>query len=174
MSQTVCTAQQPFLQPIPIPCHLSFIGQHLVKPWYVLLQAVDAVLGQHLHELERTFKQSLDSRHLSMSSGAAAGAAAAGGAGAGGPGGARGLVLPTPGAAGSWQVGALLGLACSLHCVVALGCWKNRMQNCHAAGVAAGAAAAGGAGAGGPGGAWGLVLPTPGAAGSWQVGAFLV
>jgi hypothetical protein len=61
------------------------------------------VLGQHLHELERCFKQSLDSRHLSMSSGAA-GAAAAGGAGPGGPGGARGLVLPTPGAAGSWQV----------------------------------------------------------------------
>jgi hypothetical protein len=40
------------------------------------------------------------------SSGAAGGAAAAaaGGAGSGGPGGARGLVLPTPGAAGSWQV----------------------------------------------------------------------
>ncbi|WIA37300.1 hypothetical protein OEZ86_014238 [Tetradesmus obliquus] len=69
-----------------------------------LQQAVDAVLSQHLHELERCFKQSLDSRHLSMSSGAAPGAAAAaGGAGPGGPGGARGLVLPAPGAAGSWQ-----------------------------------------------------------------------
>eukprot|EP00882_Tetradesmus_deserticola_P007650 GHRQ01008055.1.p1 GENE.GHRQ01008055.1~~GHRQ01008055.1.p1 ORF type:complete len:346 (+),score=149.68 GHRQ01008055.1:185-1222(+) len=67
-----------------------------------LHQAVEAVLGQHLHELERCFKQSLDSRHLSMSSGVAAGASAGGA----GPGGARGLVLPAPGAAGSWQVGA--------------------------------------------------------------------
>ncbi|KAF8065824.1 COG5 [Scenedesmus sp. PABB004] len=50
-----------------------------------LHQAVDAVLQQHLHELERAFKLALDSRHLSAASGAAPGA------GPGGPGGARGL-----------------------------------------------------------------------------------
>jgi hypothetical protein len=130
------------------------------------------VLGQHLHELERCFKQSLDSRHLSMSSGAA-GAAAAGGAGPGGPGGARGLVLPTPGAAGSWQVCCVLVLTigllsmllmrgvcwdllgCGLCCNICLAVLGQR--GC------AGFAAAGGAEPGG------LVLPTPGAAGSWQV-----
>jgi uncharacterized membrane protein len=72
------------------------------------VQEVDAVLSQHIHELERSFKQSLDSRHLSSMAAAAAAAAAGGGSGgtqAGGvPGGARGLTIPAPGAAGSWQV----------------------------------------------------------------------
>lgn len=80
------------------------------------LQEVDAVLSQHIHELERSFKQSLDSRHLSSLAAAAAATAAGGGPGSssgpagggvGGPGGARGLTLPAPGAAGSWQVCAL-------------------------------------------------------------------
>lgn len=79
-------------------------------------QEVDAVLSQHIHELERSFKQSLDSRHLSSMAAAAAAAAtaAAGGSsaaaaagGGGGPGGARGLTIPAPGAAGSWQVGVM-------------------------------------------------------------------
>lgn len=75
-----------------------------------LQDAVDSILQQHLHEVERSFKQSLDSRHLSMTAsasaaaGGASGSAAAVGASAGGPGGARGLLLPAPGAAGSWQV----------------------------------------------------------------------
>jgi hypothetical protein len=111
---------------------------------YVHLQAVDAVLGQHLQELERCFKQSLDSRHLSMTSGAA-GAAAAGGAGIGGPGGARGLVLPTPGAAGSWQVcnsetstGVAAGSGnnpchCTMRCC--LRCFQNT-RHCIGAGLA--------------------------------------
>eukprot|EP00775_Hariotina_reticulata_P013433 gene13433-13561_t len=72
-----------------------------------LQQAVDSVLSQHLHDIERSFKQSLDSRHLSMASSSSATTAAAGGGGSagagGGPGGARGLVIPTPGASGSWQ-----------------------------------------------------------------------
>jgi hypothetical protein len=73
-------------------------------------QEVDAVLSQHIHELERSFKQSLDSRHLSSMAAAAAATAAGGGSSAtaagsgGGPGGARGLTIPAPGAAGSWQV----------------------------------------------------------------------
>jgi hypothetical protein len=66
------------------------------------------VLSQHIHELERSFKQSLDSRHLSSMAAAAAATAAGGSSGAhqagGGPGGARGLTIPAPGAAGSWQV----------------------------------------------------------------------
>eukprot|EP00878_Enallax_costatus_P031471 GHUV01034417.1.p2 GENE.GHUV01034417.1~~GHUV01034417.1.p2 ORF type:complete len:148 (+),score=47.38 GHUV01034417.1:537-980(+) len=73
-----------------------------------LQQAVDSVLQQHLHELERSFKQALDSRHLSMTASAAAAGSTAAGTAAGsassGPGGARGLVMPAPGAAGSWQV----------------------------------------------------------------------
>lgn len=73
-------------------------------------QEVDAVLTQHIHELERSFKQSLDSRHLSSMAAAAATAAGGGSSGTqpgGGPGGARGLTIPAPGAAGSWQVCAL-------------------------------------------------------------------
>lgn len=73
-----------------------------------LQQAIDSVLHQHLHELERSFRQALDSRHLSMTASAALAGTAAAGGGVGatsiGPGGARGLVMPAPGAAGSWQV----------------------------------------------------------------------
>lgn len=72
------------------------------------VQEVDAVLCQHIHELERSFKQSLDSRHLSSMAAAAAATTASGSSGThqpgGGPGGARGLTIPAPGAAGSWQV----------------------------------------------------------------------
>lgn len=75
-----------------------------------LQEAVDSILQQHLHELERTFKQSLDSRHLSMTASSAAAAGGGAAAASAGPGGARGLVLPAPGAAGSWQVG---GACCS-------------------------------------------------------------
>jgi len=62
------------------------------------------VLTQHIHELERTFKQALDSRHLSSMAAAAAATAAGSSGQAGGPGGARGLTIPAPGAAGPWQV----------------------------------------------------------------------
>ena len=71
---------------------------------HVLLcvQAVEALGRQHLLDLEKGLRTALDSRHLSLTSAAAA-ANAAGGAGPG-PGGARGLHLPTPDAAGGWQV----------------------------------------------------------------------
>jgi hypothetical protein len=121
-------------------------------------QEVDAVLSQHIHELERNFKQSLDSRHLSSMAAAAAATAAAGGSstaaaagGGGGPGGARGLTIPAPGAAGSWQVGALLlWLAAAVVAAMVAG------------GSIIGAALGGGGGGGWPGGARGVTFPAPG------------
>lgn len=58
--------------------------------------AVDALISRHVSDLDRAARNALDSRYLSLSLGA-------GGAGAPGPGGARGVALPQPGAAGSWQ-----------------------------------------------------------------------
>ena len=64
-----------------------------------LAPAVDALIARHVHELDRTAKTALDSRHLSLSLGAAASRSGP----ATGPGGARGVTLPQPGAAGTWQ-----------------------------------------------------------------------
>jgi hypothetical protein len=73
-----------------------------------LAPAVDGLITKQLHELERAARSALDSRHLSL--GVAAAARGEGGIGGGGPGGARGLTLPQPGAAGSWQERLWAGL----------------------------------------------------------------
>lgn len=62
-----------------------------------LAGAVDGLVARAVAELDRAARTALDSRHLSLSLGAAAKAGPAG------PGGARGVTLPQPGAAGSWQ-----------------------------------------------------------------------
>eukprot|EP00879_Flechtneria_rotunda_P024949 GHRR01026476.1.p1 GENE.GHRR01026476.1~~GHRR01026476.1.p1 ORF type:complete len:481 (+),score=194.62 GHRR01026476.1:205-1647(+) len=87
-----------------------------------LQQAVDGLLAQHLLELDRSFKQALDSRHLNMSSAAATAGMAAGAAG---PGGAKGLTVPAPGAAASWQERLWQSLRGSCDCIAngALAVW---------------------------------------------------
>ncbi|GBF91082.1 hypothetical protein Rsub_03938 [Raphidocelis subcapitata] len=77
--------------------------------------AVEAVIARHVAELDRAARAALDSRHLSLSVGAA-------GRGAGtAPGGARGLALPQPGAAGSWQEKLWQGLKSVADALVAGG-----------------------------------------------------
>ena len=72
-----------------------------------LRAAVDALITRHVSELDRAVRTALDSRHLSLSLGAVAKAGSGGG-----PGGARGVTMPQPGAAGSWQEKLWQGVRC--------------------------------------------------------------
>lgn len=62
--------------------------------------AVDGLIMRHVHDLDKAARTALDSRHLSLSLGTAATSSSSSSSG---PGGARGVALPQPGAAGSWQ-----------------------------------------------------------------------